>query len=176
MRQNGWKMEILQTPGKPARHGKGHHQTEDSSHSSQQHTEDWRTSSITGRKASRSKWEPSMPTSPVSSYMSYATVKYGHWQITWKTPSTPSNADSLETFSEYNWPQTISNEALYARTKTEPWNTTVRRRRLNWLGYDLICLYPDTLQDKPWRNIYGKWNAHKEDQDTPGWNRYERAN
>ena len=33
-------MEVLQTPGKPARHGKGHQQTEDSSHSSQQHTEE----------------------------------------------------------------------------------------------------------------------------------------
>ncbi len=42
-----------------------------------------------------------------------------------------------------HWPQTISNEELYARTKTEPWNTTVRRRRLNWLWH-LMRLHPDT--------------------------------
>ncbi len=42
-----------------------------------------------------------------------------------------------------HWPQTISNKELYARTKTEPWNTTVRRWCLNWLGH-LMHLHPDT--------------------------------
>ncbi len=42
-----------------------------------------------------------------------------------------------------HWPKTISNEELYTRTKTKPWNTTVRRRRLNWIGH-MMRLHPDT--------------------------------
>ena len=33
------------------------------------------------------------------------------------------------------WPKTITNEKLYKLTRTEPWSTTIRRRRLKWTGH-----------------------------------------
>ena len=41
------------------------------------------------------------------------------------------------------WPKKISSQKLYEMTKVEPWSRTIRRRRLNWLGY-LIRLSPET--------------------------------
>ncbi len=42
---------------------------------------------------------------PFNAYIASTTVKYGHCQRTWKTPSTPSNAENLETSSEYTGPK-----------------------------------------------------------------------
>ena len=33
------------------------------------------------------------------------------------------------------WPETISNDELYKRTKQTPWSITVQNRRLSWLGH-----------------------------------------
>ncbi len=41
------------------------------------------------------------------------------------------------------WPKTISNEQLYTITEVEPWNTTIKRRRLKWIGH-LLRLPPQT--------------------------------
>ena len=42
-----------------------------------------------------------------------------------------------------HWPKKITNIELYTKTKTEEWNTTIQRRRLNWLGH-LMRLHPET--------------------------------
>lgn len=34
-----------------------------------------------------------------------------------------------------HWPNKISNEALLKRTKAEPWDKTIKRRRLNFIGH-----------------------------------------
>ncbi len=33
------------------------------------------------------------------------------------------------------WPKAISNEQLYTITEAEPWNITIKRRRLKWTGH-----------------------------------------
>ncbi len=33
------------------------------------------------------------------------------------------------------WPKTILNEQLYTITEVEPWNITIKRRRLKWTGH-----------------------------------------
>ena len=40
-------------------------------------------------------------------------------------------------------PKKITNIELYSKTKTEEWNITIQRRRLNWLGH-LMRLHPET--------------------------------
>ena len=42
-----------------------------------------------------------------------------------------------------HWPKKITNIELYVKTKTEEWNITIQRRRLNWLGH-LMRLHPET--------------------------------
>ena len=42
-----------------------------------------------------------------------------------------------------NWQRNITNNALYARTKCEPWSVIIRERRLTWLGH-LMRLHSET--------------------------------
>ncbi len=41
------------------------------------------------------------------------------------------------------WPKTISNGQLYTITEVEPWNITIKRRRLKWTGH-FMRLTPQT--------------------------------
>ena len=41
-----------------------------------------------------------------------------------------------------HWPMKITNIELYTKIQTEEWSTTIRRRRLNWLGH-LMRLHPE---------------------------------
>ena len=41
------------------------------------------------------------------------------------------------------WPNKITNQELYKRTKAEQWSRTIKRRRMNWLGH-LMRLHPET--------------------------------
>ncbi len=41
------------------------------------------------------------------------------------------------------WPKIISNEQLYTITEVEPWNITIKKRRLKWTGH-LLRLPPQT--------------------------------
>ena len=59
----------------------------------------------------------------------------------WKIQSTLSKGDISGKSSAYT--KNITNIELYTNTKTEEWNTTIRRRRLNWLGH-LMRLHPET--------------------------------
>ena len=67
------------------------------------------------------------------------------WTITKKLESTIDTFQRrhLRNIIGIHWPKKISNKELYAKTKTEPWSTTIKRRRMNWLGH-LMRLHPDT--------------------------------
>ena len=41
----------------------------------------------------------------------------------------------LRKILKFRWPKKISNEKLYHITKTEPWSTTIQRRRMKWTGH-----------------------------------------
>ena len=45
------------------------------------------------------------------------------------------------------WPQTISNDELYATTEAEPWSRRIRRRQLSWFGH-MVRLPDDTPAKK----------------------------
>ncbi len=56
---------------------------------------------------------------------------------------TKTNEQSIDAFHRkiirkyvfnVKWPRTLSNEALYDRSKVEPWRKKITRKRLNWFG------------------------------------------
>ena len=49
----------------------------------------------------------------------------------------------LRIILDRTWPKTISNDQLYTITEVEPWNITIKRRRLKWTGH-LLRLAPQT--------------------------------
>ena len=59
------------------------------------------------------------------------------WTITRKLENTIDSFQrkQLRRILKIRWPKKIRNEELYKRTEQIPWSTTIKRRRLNWLGH-----------------------------------------
>ena len=59
------------------------------------------------------------------------------WTITKKLENTIDafQRNILRRILNVKWPETISNEKLYEKTKAEKWSRIIQRRRLQWYGH-----------------------------------------